>query len=145
MNAIRKGIDWLADKAKPRVMMAVWFVFTLMWGVLLWPSLQYWSDSVAWIVIMSWWANLAASAVNYLAAHNDQETSKLQNEVSELKDLLQVVFEQGIQTYSQTRITNETLDAGFWVYWPDNQVSTLSVEKGSYPKDYNPDAGYDGT
>jgi hypothetical protein len=41
---------------------------TLAWGMLIIPSILWWSQSVPWLVFMSAWANVAASAASWQAA-----------------------------------------------------------------------------
>lgn len=48
--------------------LVVWAVLSAAWAALLWPTLLWWKESVTWIVIMSWWANVASSAANLTAA-----------------------------------------------------------------------------
>lgn len=44
---------------------------TVTWAVLIIPSVLYWRDSVAWLVIMSAWANVAGSAASWQSAKAD--------------------------------------------------------------------------
>lgn len=57
--------------ANPKVQVAYWSAMTLIWVVLLLPSLLLWKDSILWIIVMSWWANVAASAAAAVAAHGE--------------------------------------------------------------------------
>lgn len=50
------------------VTLIVWAIATAAWSGLLVPTLMLWKQSVTWIVIMSWWANVASSAANFTAA-----------------------------------------------------------------------------
>lgn len=47
---------------------------TLIWIGLIWPSVTVWRESVAWIVFMSVFANVAASAAGWMAARSEQNT-----------------------------------------------------------------------
>jgi hypothetical protein len=42
-------------------------VLTLLWIVLLVPSLTIWKNSLLWVVFMSAWANIASHAAGWLA------------------------------------------------------------------------------
>lgn len=46
---------------------------TLIWLVLLIPSILLWSQSILWIVAMSVWANVAGHWSSYVAARAAQE------------------------------------------------------------------------
>lgn len=48
----------------------------MIWVVLLIPTLLWWKDSLIWVVIMSWWANVAASASAYLTIKSELEQRK---------------------------------------------------------------------
>lgn len=50
----------------------VWLILTVVWAILLVPSILWWKDSLLWVIIMSWGANVAASAAAYLSARADQ-------------------------------------------------------------------------
>ena len=52
---------------------ALWFwaTMTIVWIILLIPSLLIWKDSILWIIIMSWWANVAASAAAVYSIHTE--------------------------------------------------------------------------
>lgn len=52
-----------------RITLFVWLVLTGVWTLLLVPSLMLWINSTPWIVVMSWWANVSASAANFTAAY----------------------------------------------------------------------------
>lgn len=58
-------------KLTPKLFLYVWGIATLVWFVLLVPSLLIWKDSILWIIVMSWWANVAASAAAFVAAHGE--------------------------------------------------------------------------
>ena len=44
---------------------------TLLWVMLMIPSLLWWRESVPWLVIMSVWANVAGSAASWQSAKAD--------------------------------------------------------------------------
>lgn len=46
----------------------VWLGCTITWLLLAIPSIIWWSQSIAWLVFMSVWANVAASAATWQAA-----------------------------------------------------------------------------
>lgn len=66
----------LDDLAKPKVMLKVWGTATVVWAILLVPSLLWWSESIMWVIVMSWWANVSSSAAAFLAAHGEREQRK---------------------------------------------------------------------
>lgn len=57
---------------KPRVWARFHAVATVVWLVLIVPSILWWRDSVAWVVLMSAWANVAAHWASYQAARADE-------------------------------------------------------------------------
>lgn len=59
-----------------RFQLWVWGAFTVIWVVLLIPTLLWWKDSLVWIVVMSWWANVAASASAFLTIKSELEQRK---------------------------------------------------------------------
>lgn len=48
-----------------RIMLWLWGAMTVTWLLLLIPTLLWWKDSLVWVVVMSWWANVAASAAAF--------------------------------------------------------------------------------
>lgn len=46
---------------------------TLVWLLLIIPSLIWWRESVPWLVFMSVWANVAASASSWQGSRAEQE------------------------------------------------------------------------
>lgn len=54
----------------------IWGLFTVGWVLLLVPTLLWWQDSLLWVIIMSWWANVAASASAALTIHAELEQRK---------------------------------------------------------------------
>ena len=67
-----KGVAALISKlAEPKVQMIYWTVMSGLWVLLLVPSLLWWKESILWIIVMSWWANVAASAAAAVAAHGE--------------------------------------------------------------------------
>lgn len=47
-------------------------VLTILWIVLIVPTLLWWRESVLWIALMSIWANIASHASAYSAARSDE-------------------------------------------------------------------------
>jgi len=66
MTKIRKKILELLHTPKFLAKFHGWM--TLLWMVLIIPSLLFWSESVMWIVLMSVWANLAGHWSSWQAA-----------------------------------------------------------------------------
>ena len=63
----------IAKLANPKFQLWFWGVTTLLWAILLIPSLLWWKESILWLVMMSWWANVAASASAFLSSHAERE------------------------------------------------------------------------
>lgn len=84
MNLIVRLGNWL----NPKVMMLVWLILALIWTVLLIPSLAFWYESLKWLVVMSWWANVAASMACFVAALSDRDSEQLRKDVAEIKERL---------------------------------------------------------
>lgn len=124
-----KIIGRLADWLNPKVMMAVWLLFSVVWAVLLYPSLVYWSESVKWIVVMSWWANLAASVACFIAAHGD-DNCVTKEDVAELRKELATLRGMAEATYAGVNITNNTLDDGLYVWFPEDYEEDNNGESG---------------
>ncbi|AYN57954.1 hypothetical protein HWB90_gp004 [Mycobacterium phage Fowlmouth] len=59
-----------------KVALWVWGIATIAWAILLVPSLLWWQDSLLWVIVMSWWANVASSAAAFLAAHLERKQDK---------------------------------------------------------------------
>ena len=55
-------------------MARIQLALTVIWGLLIIPSILWWSHSVPWLVFMSVWANVAASAASWQAAKAAQST-----------------------------------------------------------------------
>lgn len=53
----------------------VWRGCTVLWALLIIPSVLRWSNSIAWLVFMSVWANVAASAATWQAARASLQAS----------------------------------------------------------------------
>lgn len=71
-------MKFLKPLTNPKVQLAIWGIATLVWAMLLIPSLLWWKDSLLWIIVMSWWANVSASAAACLAAYSvlEQQSGK---------------------------------------------------------------------
>lgn len=61
---------------KIRVALLFWGVTTVVWAVLLVPSLLWWKDSILWIIVMSWWANVAASAAAFYSVWTEAKSQE---------------------------------------------------------------------
>lgn len=53
----------------------VQLALTLIWIVLIYPSVTWWAESLRWIVLMSAWANVASSAAGWMAARAEENTA----------------------------------------------------------------------
>lgn len=51
-------------------------IATGVWFCLIFPSIFLWKDSVAWVVMMSVWANFAAHFAAWQAAHSEVASEK---------------------------------------------------------------------
>jgi hypothetical protein len=63
-------------------------VLTVVWILLIIPSLLWWRESLPWLVTMSVWANIAGSAASWMAARGDcnspnvEDIRRLSNQLS---------------------------------------------------------------
>lgn len=48
---------------------------TVIWGILIVPSVLWWRESVPWLVLMSAWANFASHWAAWQAARGERSTS----------------------------------------------------------------------
>lgn len=60
----------MSAKAWKRVQMGL----TIAWVILMVPSVIWWKNSVPWLIFMSVWANVAASAAAWMAAKGDENS-----------------------------------------------------------------------
>jgi hypothetical protein len=59
---------------EPKTWVRIHGALTVAWILLITPSVLFWRDSVAWLVIMSVWANVASSAASWQAAKADRSS-----------------------------------------------------------------------
>jgi hypothetical protein len=55
----------------PKTWSRVHLALTVVWVLLMVPSLLWWRESVPWLVVMSVWANVAGSAASWQSAKAD--------------------------------------------------------------------------
>jgi len=55
----------------PKILRKVHGILTIIWILLIIPSLLWWSDSILWIILMSTWANIAGHWSAYQAASSE--------------------------------------------------------------------------
>jgi hypothetical protein len=67
--------------ANPMVWVRVHATLTILWMLLIFPSVLLWRDSVAWLVIMSVWANVAGSVASLQAARADRNSPTVEDVV----------------------------------------------------------------
>ncbi|MDP9351679.1 MAG: hypothetical protein M3P51_09095 [Chloroflexota bacterium] len=65
----------------PLLVCRIHLVLTIVWILLLIPTLLWWRDSVTWIVAMSLWANIASHFAGWSAGRTEvrQERQEEQN------------------------------------------------------------------
>jgi hypothetical protein len=65
---------------------ALWFwaIATIGWALLLVPTLLWWKQSLVWIVLMSWWANVAASAAAFYSVWTEMKSQVRHEETKEM-------------------------------------------------------------
>jgi hypothetical protein len=51
-------------------------VCTVLWLVLILPTLLWWKNSILWVALMSIWANIVGHFSAYIAARSEQESQK---------------------------------------------------------------------
>lgn len=56
---------------------------TIVWILLLIPSILFWKESILWIILMSVWANIAGHWSAYQASRAEQEQKKQNGNSSE--------------------------------------------------------------
>lgn len=71
MKRLRRARELLAQ---PNTWVRVHGGLVIVWALLMIPSILWWQNSVAWIVLMSAWANLAGSLASWQAARADQHS-----------------------------------------------------------------------
>lgn len=52
---------------------------TVLWAILVIPSVLWWKDSIAWVVLMSVWANLASHFAAWQAARGEVKVEAIGN------------------------------------------------------------------
>lgn len=55
----------------PQRMVQLHFALTILWLVLLVPTLVWWRESIVWLVIISWYANFVGQWSAYQAARSE--------------------------------------------------------------------------
>lgn len=60
----------------PKILRKVHGVLTVVWMLLLIPSLIWWADSIPWLVTMSVWANIAGHWSAYQGASSEIDDNK---------------------------------------------------------------------
>jgi len=65
---MRKISDLLGS---PKFLRAFHAAMVIVWVLLIIPSLLFWSNAVAWVVLMSLWANIAAHWSAWQAARTE--------------------------------------------------------------------------
>lgn len=53
---------------QPSVLRTFHGVMTILWALLIIPSVLFWQNSIVWVVIMSAWANLAGHFASWQSA-----------------------------------------------------------------------------
>lgn len=69
-----------------KIQLWIWGFFTGIWFLLLIPTLLWWMESTPWTNIMSWWANVAASAAAYLTIKSELDQRKARDESDHRED-----------------------------------------------------------
>jgi hypothetical protein len=46
-------------------------VLTVVWAILVVPSLLWWKDSVLWVILISLWANIVSHFAGYMAGRSE--------------------------------------------------------------------------
>lgn len=50
--------------------------FTLIWLVLIIPTLFWWTDSILWVAVMSIWANVASHFAGFIAGRTEVDAKR---------------------------------------------------------------------
>jgi multisubunit Na+/H+ antiporter MnhG subunit len=51
-------------------------VCTVIWTLLIIPTVLWWTDSIVWVVFMSLWANIASHLAGYVAGRTEVKEDK---------------------------------------------------------------------
>jgi len=51
-------------------------VCTIVWTILIIPTILWWRDSIVWVVFMSLWANIASHLAGYVAGRTEVKGEK---------------------------------------------------------------------
>ena len=71
MNVTKKNFkDFVSS---PKTMVRFHAVMTVVWVLLIIPSLLFWKESVTWVIVMSLWANIAAHWAAFQGAHSEKK------------------------------------------------------------------------
>lgn len=49
---------------------------TVIWLLLIVPTVLWWQNSITWVIVMSLWANIAAHAAAFQASRSEKATEK---------------------------------------------------------------------
>lgn len=60
----------------PKLEKRVHGVLTVIWGLLIIPSVTIWKESIMWVVLMSAWANFSGHFSAYQAAKGEKNIEK---------------------------------------------------------------------
>ena len=63
----------MSVKVSARTMRTFHLWATVVWGILIVPSVLFWQNSLPWIVLMSAWANFASHFAAWQAARSEDE------------------------------------------------------------------------
>lgn len=62
--------------SSPEFMAKFHAVMTILWMLLLIPSLIWWKESVLWVIVMSLWANVASHWAGFQASQGEKRTKE---------------------------------------------------------------------
>ena len=65
--------------AQPQTWVRVHAALCILWAVLMAPSVLWWKDSIAWVIVMSCYANFAGSMASLQAARADRNSGDVQD------------------------------------------------------------------
>ena len=73
MKWVQKFIDYFDD---PPLLRKIHGFLTILWIVLIVPSLLWWKESILWVVLMSAWANIAGHWSAWEAARAEEKADE---------------------------------------------------------------------
>ena len=88
---MKRYARWLTSAS---IMAKLNAALTILWLLLIIPSVLWWSESVPWLVIMSAWANLAGHWASYQSAHSEVENDAQMEDALDRLDRIERILRE---------------------------------------------------